>query len=69
MFEGVQAMGKKLKEVCAGRYHIDGAFDKMLYRVSDPTFPLRLLPPYQFASDAEFDAFRAAIPPAWRQGA
>jgi dihydrodipicolinate synthase/N-acetylneuraminate lyase len=67
MFEGIQAMGKKLKEVCAGRYHIDGAFDKMLYRVTDPTFPLRLLSPYQYASDAEFEAFRDAIPPEWRQ--
>lgn len=67
MFEGVQAMGKKLKEVCAGQYHIDGAFDKMLYRVTDPTFPLRLLPPYQFATESEFDAFCDAIPPEWRR--
>jgi dihydrodipicolinate synthase/N-acetylneuraminate lyase len=66
-FEGVQAMGKKLKEVCAGRYHIDGAFDKMLYRVSDPTFPLHLLPPYESASEADFDAFRDAIPAEWRR--
>jgi len=66
MFEGIQAMGKKFREVSAGRYHIDGAFDKMLYRVSDPTFPLRLLPPYEGASEADFDAFRAAIPEEWR---
>jgi dihydrodipicolinate synthase/N-acetylneuraminate lyase len=66
-FEGIQAMGKKLKEVCAGRYHIDGAFDKMLYRISDPTFPQRLLPPYEGATEADFEAFRAAIPPDWRQ--
>lgn len=66
-FEGIQAMGRKLKEVCAGRYHIDGAFDKMLFRVSDPAFPLRLLPPYEGASEADFDAFHAAIPAEWRQ--
>lgn len=66
-FEGIQAMGKRLKEIHAGRYHIDGAFDKMLYRVTDPTFPLRLLPPYEGASEADFDAFRAAIPPEWQQ--
>jgi dihydrodipicolinate synthase/N-acetylneuraminate lyase len=66
MFEGVQAMGKKLKEIHAGRYHIDGAFDKMLFRVSDPTFPLRLLPPYEYASEADFDAFLAGIPAEWR---
>lgn len=67
LFESLQGVGRKLKEVCAGRYHLDGAFDKMLYRVSDPSFPLRLLPPYQFASEAEFDAFRAGLPVEWRQ--
>lgn len=67
MFEGIQAMGKKLKEVSAGRYHIDGAFDKMLFRVSAPDFPLRLLAPYEGASEADFDAFHAAIPDDWRQ--
>jgi len=66
-FEGIQAMGKKLKEINAGRYHIDGAFDKMLFRVSDPAFPLRLLPPYEGASETDFAAFRAAIPAEWRQ--
>ena len=66
-FEGIQAMGKKFKELSAGRYHIDGAFDKMLFRVSDPDFPLRLLPPYEGASEADFAAFRDGIPADWRQ--
>lgn len=66
-FASMQEIGKKLKEVCAGRYHIDGAFDKMLFRVSDPDFPLRLLPPYQGASDADFDAFMAGLPVRWRK--
>lgn len=66
LFDGIQAMGRKLKEVCAGRYHIDGAFDKMLYRVNDPGFPLRLLPPYQGASDEDFAAFVDGIPADWR---
>jgi len=65
LLEGIRAMGAKLKEISAGRYHIDGAFDKMLFRVSDPTFPLRLLPPYQGATEEDFSAFRAALPPAW----
>ena len=58
-------MGAKLKELSAGRYHIDGAFDKMLFRVSDPTFPLRLLPPYASATEEDFTKFLAAIPPGW----
>lgn len=61
------AMGAKLKELSAGRYHIDGAYDKMLFRVSDRSFPLRLLPPYASASEEDFAQFLAAIPPAWRQ--
>jgi dihydrodipicolinate synthase/N-acetylneuraminate lyase len=66
LFEGIQAMGRKLKENCGGRYHIDGAFDKMLYRVNDPAFPIRLLPPYHGAGDEDFAAFVAALPDDWR---
>lgn len=60
-------MGGKLKELASGRYHIDGAFDKMLYRVTDRSFPLRLLPPYASATEGDFEQFLAAIPPRWRQ--
>ena len=45
------AMGATLKDLAADRFHIDGAYDKMLFRVSDPTFPLRLLPPYAHATE------------------
>ena len=48
------------------RYHIDGAFDKMLYRVTDPSFPLRLLPPYASATEEDFARFQAAIPARWK---
>jgi len=64
---------EELKAVVAGlkpagdRFHIDGAFDKMLYRTSDPTFPLRLLPPYAHATEEDFARFLAAIPPGWRR--
>ena len=63
----------ELKAVVAGlksagdKFHIDGAFDKMLYRMTDPTFPLRLLPPYEGATEDDFAKFLAAIPPGWRQ--
>ena len=59
------AMAATIKELSAGKYHIDGAFDKMLFRVTDRTFPLRLLPPYAYASDADFDRFLAALPAGW----
>ena len=61
------AMGATLKELSTGRYHIDGAFDKMLFRVSDPKFPLRLLPPYASATEKDFAEFVAALPAGWQQ--
>ena len=59
------AMGATLKELSANRYHIDGAFDKMLFRISDPQFPLRLLPPYAGATEEDFARFYASLPPGW----
>ena len=35
--------------------HMDGAFDKMFCRIHDPSFPLRLLPPYNGISDHTFE--------------
>jgi dihydrodipicolinate synthase/N-acetylneuraminate lyase len=43
--------------VGAGRGLIDGAYDKVLWRLHDPRFPLRLLPPYAGASESSADAF------------
>jgi dihydrodipicolinate synthase/N-acetylneuraminate lyase len=43
------------------RAHMDGAFEKLLAKVHDPRFPLRLLPPYQSTSDAAYDAFVATV--------
>jgi dihydrodipicolinate synthase/N-acetylneuraminate lyase len=41
--------------------HIDGAFDKMLWRLHDERFPLRLLPPYTGASEEAFQHFAQAV--------
>jgi dihydrodipicolinate synthase/N-acetylneuraminate lyase len=54
-------------KLAGDRFHIDGAFDKMLYRVTDRDFPLRLLPPYAHATEEDFARFLAAIPPGWRR--
>jgi dihydrodipicolinate synthase/N-acetylneuraminate lyase len=37
--------------------HMDGAFEKVLAKVLDPGMPLRLLPPYQSATDAAYAEF------------
>lgn len=34
--------------------HIDGAFDKLFCKIHNPSFPLRMLPPYNGISDATF---------------
>ena len=60
------SMAATLKELSADRFHIDGAYDKMLFRVTDPTFPLRLLPPYASATEDDFARFVAALPAGWR---
>jgi dihydrodipicolinate synthase/N-acetylneuraminate lyase len=40
---------------------IDGAYDKVLWRLHEPRFPLRLLPPYLGAEPAASDAFREVL--------
>jgi dihydrodipicolinate synthase/N-acetylneuraminate lyase len=63
----LRAIAGTLGALAKGKFHIDGAYDKMLFRMTDPSFPLRLLPPYCSASEADFDQFRAALPGGWRQ--
>jgi len=69
---GIQAQSLELFELLVGsggaevgsaafpgaRPHMDGAFEKVLAKVLDPNMPLRLLPPYQSATDAMYDEFR-----------
>jgi dihydrodipicolinate synthase/N-acetylneuraminate lyase len=48
--------------------YIDGAYDKLFSRIAVKEFPLRLLPPYDYVSDAAFEKFCAATRenyPAW----
>ena len=54
--------------VSGGATLIDGAFDKVLWRLHDRRFPLRLLPPYDGATESSADAFRRFLEerfPAW----
>jgi dihydrodipicolinate synthase/N-acetylneuraminate lyase len=43
---------------CLGETHIDGAYDKALWRLHDPRFPLRLLPPYHGLDAEAVERFR-----------
>jgi dihydrodipicolinate synthase/N-acetylneuraminate lyase len=48
-------------EFPAANPHMDGAFEKVLAKVLDPAFPLRLLPPYQAASEGMYEEFLAKM--------
>ena len=65
----LKIMLNKLIDLSKDKFHMDGAFDKMLARVNSPAFPLRLLPPYESASVADFEQFMAILPARWKPGA
>ena len=45
---------------CVGETeHIDGAYDKLLWKLHDRRFPLRMLPPYAGSPEASFERFAA----------
>ncbi len=49
-----------------GAGHMDGLYDKLLYKLHAPNFPLRLLPPYEAATEEIFARFQDALPERWR---
>jgi dihydrodipicolinate synthase/N-acetylneuraminate lyase len=61
MLHELTAMARDLSEVVGGTAHMDGAFDKMLWRLHDNRFPLRLLPPYSGVSEACFERFQRLL--------
>jgi dihydrodipicolinate synthase/N-acetylneuraminate lyase len=56
----IAALTEELQRA-VGSAHIDGAFDKVFSRALDPAFPLRLLPPYESASDEGYETFMAVV--------
>jgi dihydrodipicolinate synthase/N-acetylneuraminate lyase len=50
-----------LIEAVGPECHIDAAFDKLLWKLRDPRFPLRLLPPYAGPADEVFERFAALV--------
>jgi dihydrodipicolinate synthase/N-acetylneuraminate lyase len=61
MLHELTAMARDLSEVVGAAAHMDGAFDKMLWRLHDDRFPLRLLPPYAGVSEACFERFKRLL--------
>jgi len=67
----LQVMAEKLLAAAADRPLIDSAYDKVLWKLHDPEFPLQLLPPYESARESAADDFRAFLEgtyPHWAPG-
>lgn len=47
-----------LRDLPMNGSHMDGAYDKLIFRLHHPGFPLRLLPPYLGASEEAFAIYR-----------
>jgi dihydrodipicolinate synthase/N-acetylneuraminate lyase len=67
--EDFRAIGANLRDtISKGRLHMDGAYDQMIFRVNNPWFPTRLLPPYEGPSEEDFRRFRDSLPARWKSG-
>ncbi len=45
----------------AGGSFVDGAYDKVILKLSEPDFPLKLLPPYETTTGAVYQSYRANL--------
>lgn len=57
----IRQIGQALIDAVGGGSYIDGAYDKILWKLHDPEFPLRLLPPYRAARSESADLFAAYL--------
>jgi dihydrodipicolinate synthase/N-acetylneuraminate lyase len=51
----------------AGSSLVDGAYDKAILRLSEPDFPLRLLPPYETTTIEAFERYRDTLRSAYAE--
>jgi dihydrodipicolinate synthase/N-acetylneuraminate lyase len=54
-------LNRELSRCVGDGAHMDGAFDKLLWRVHDERFPLRLLPPYASSTEEAYRRFVAVL--------
>jgi dihydrodipicolinate synthase/N-acetylneuraminate lyase len=57
----LQQTGRALARLVSDGERIDGAYDKVLWKLHDPEFPLRLLPPYRAADPDAAERFVAYL--------
>jgi dihydrodipicolinate synthase/N-acetylneuraminate lyase len=61
MYAEIASIFEELVAAVGPGEYIDGAYDKLLWKIQDERFPLRLLSPYRSASDAAFQRFAAFL--------
>jgi len=59
--EDIRHHSRIMKELPLHGSHMDGTFDKLLCKLHQPEFPLRLLPPYQGSTEEAFAIYRARL--------
>lgn len=57
----LRQIGRALLGAVGNGTYIDGAYDKVLWKLHDPDFPLRLLPPYRAAPQEAADQLAAYL--------
>lgn len=60
----IDAQSQRVREIMAetlpGNMN-DGAYDKLFARINDPTFPIRMYPPYFGADEQQYESFYAQL--------
>jgi len=57
LYRDLAGMMGAIRRAAGGMGLTDGAYDKIIAKVGDPDFPLRLLPPYQGATDEGYRCY------------
>jgi dihydrodipicolinate synthase/N-acetylneuraminate lyase len=61
LYRELAGMMGAIRRAAGGMGLTDGAYDKIIAKVADPAFPLRLLPPYKSSSDDGYRAYLAEL--------
>ena len=71
LYRELAGMMGAIRRAAGGMGLTDGAYDKIIAKVSDPDFPLRLLPPYQTSTEEGYRGYVAELKakfPEWLPG-
>jgi dihydrodipicolinate synthase/N-acetylneuraminate lyase len=71
LYRDLAGMMDAIRRAAGGIGLTDGAYDKIIAKVSEPEFPLRLLPPYQGGTDEGYRGYIAELRerfPRWLPG-